>query len=105
MNRTIRISVLCSLMLALTGAVQAQNNYKMTFSSPSLADGKHYIGQHFRNTFIVKDSAEAKSGSVVFAGKRKLDTGVYTLLDDKKQKIFDFMVDDSRTFSTAFDEK
>ncbi len=105
MNRTIRISVLCSLLLTLTGAVQAQNNYKMTFSSPSLADGKHYIGQHFRNTFIVKDSAEAKSGSVVFAGKRKLDTGVYTLLDDKKQKIFDFMVDDSRTFSIAFDEK
>ena len=92
------------LMCAMTN-LNAQNSYKFTFKGATLSDGRYYVAQHFRDKFILVDSAAAQSGSVVFNGKKKLDTGVYTLLDSKQKKMFDFMVDDSRTFSIAFDEK
>lgn len=87
------------------GAVMAQNAYRFTFSSPSMADGRYYVGQHFRDEMLVVDSATAKGGTVVFAGKGKMERGVYVLMKDKKTKMFDFVVDDSRTFGIEFDEK
>ena len=101
------IFVILTLLL-LSGAntpLKAQNNFNIRFSSPALTDGKYYIGQHFRDTFIVTDSATAQKNAVAFIGKYRLATGVYTLLDSKKAKLFDFMVDDSRNFSIEFDEK
>ena len=97
-------SVLFANIIAAPSA-KAQNSYKIGFSSPALADGKYYIGQHFRDSFVVVDSATAQKNSISFAAKKKLDTGVYTLLDSKRAKIFDFMVDDSRNFSIEFDQE
>ena len=105
MSKKIFFSILCTLTLTSVSSLVAQNNYKIDFSSPSLSDGKYYIGQHFRDSFITIDSAQAQKNKITFAGKKKLDTGVYTLLDSKKAKLFDFMVDDSRSFSITFDDK
>ena len=105
MNKKVFFSILSLLMLASMPTAAAQNGYKLTFKSPSMADGKYFIGQHFRDEFRVVDSATATDGKVLFAGKKKLDSGVYVLLKDKKTKMFDFMVDDSRTFTVTFDEK
>ncbi|MBQ6956504.1 MAG: thioredoxin fold domain-containing protein [Bacteroidales bacterium] len=92
---------LATLIPILTSA----QNYKIEFSSPSIITQQYYLGQHFRDTFILYDSVFGKDMKVVFAGSNKLETGVYTLLDKEKKKIFDFMVDDSRKFSIAFDDK
>lgn len=102
-----RISIFALLCLTLTAfsTIQAQNSYKITFNSNSIPSGKYYIGQHFRDKFELVDSANAQNNSIIFSGKKKLDTGVYTLLDDKKKKLFDFMIDDSRTFTITFDDK
>ena len=70
-----------------------------------MADGKYFIGQHFRDEYKVLDSATAAKGSAVFSGKKKMDKGVYVLMKDHKTKMFDFMIDDSRTFTVTFDEK
>ncbi len=99
------IALLCCLIVAGITSLHAQTPYSISFTSPSIADAKYYIGQHFRDQFIVVDSAMAKNKALVFKGKRKIANGVYTLLDTSKKKIFDFMVDDSRTFTIAFDEK
>ena len=95
--------LIISFFLLLPALASAQN-YNIEFTSPSIEMQQYYIGQHFRDTFILIDSVQAQKGKVVFSGKKKLDTGVYTLLDKEKKKIFDFMVDDSRKFSIAFDE-
>ncbi|MCR4828047.1 MAG: DUF5106 domain-containing protein [Bacteroidales bacterium] len=92
-------------LVAFTLSATAQNSYKISFASSSLSDGKYYMGQHFRDTYLVIDSANATAGSVTFAQRAKLTNGVYTLLNDKKSKLFDFMVDDSRNFTITFDEK
>lgn len=93
------------IFTALLPIFVSAQNYKIDFSSPAIENQKYYIGQHFRDTFIIKDSANADKQKVTFAGKNKLETGVYTLLDKDKKKIFDFMVDDSRKFSISFDDK
>lgn len=89
----------------LCSMARGENGYKLTFRSATLTDSKYYIGQHFRDTFIIIDSAQAEKGAIVMSGKKGLTTGVYTLLDNKKAKMFDFMIDDSRQFTIDFDEK
>ena len=99
----ILVSTLSTLFAATT--LQAQGGYAINFKSPSMADGKYYIGQHFRDEFRVLDSATASQGSLNFAGKHKIDKGVYVLMMNRKTSMFDFMIDDSRTFTITFDEK
>lgn len=93
------------IILALFPSFVFPQGYRIEFSSPALETKQYYIGQHFRDTFIICDSASADKQKLTFAGKQSLKTGVYALLDDKKKLVFDFMVDDSRKFTIAFDDK
>lgn len=93
------------ILVVLIPTIASAQNYKIELSSPSVYGAKYYMGQHFRDTFIVLDSAIGDNQKIVFSGKHNLETGVYTLLDKDKKKMFDFMVDDSRKFSISFDEK
>ena len=102
-TRIIIATAIFSIFNIQYSITQAQG-YKLTFTSSSLADGKIYLGQHFRDEFKVLDSATAANGTLVFSGKKKIDTGIYVLLKDKKTQMFDFVIDDSRTFTIAFDE-
>lgn len=92
--------------LALLSQTEAQNGYKIAFKSSSLSDGTYYIGQHFRDKYVVRDSSTATNKSLLFNQKTaRMPKGVYTLLDSKQNKLFDFMVDDSRNFTISFDEQ
>lgn len=102
MKKTLSILLILSAMAMPS---QAQNGYRISFSSASMPDGRYYVGQHFRDTYVLTDSATALKGAIMFSGKKKLDKGVYVLLDSKKSKMFDFMVDDSQQFGITFDEK
>ncbi|MBP5547881.1 MAG: DUF5106 domain-containing protein [Bacteroidales bacterium] len=95
--------VMLACMMATTQTAKAQ--YRITFNSTSITDGTYYIGQHFRDKYIISDSTKANQNSITFNGKKKLERGVYVLLDSKKTKMFDFMVDDSQQFGITFDEK
>lgn len=95
-------SLLLASLLLLASTLQAQK-YRITFlprqSSPS---GTYYLAQHFRDKTLLRDSTSATPKGIVFSG-HNLPRGVYVLLDDKRKALFDFMVDDSRTFSISFD--
>ena len=103
-KQIIQCAALCITLLWLCNA-HAQGGYKISFEGGSTETGMRYMGQHFRDTFIITDSAMMDAGKVTFSGKAKLDKGLYTLLDNKKKKVFDFMIDDSRTFSVKYDER
>jgi len=102
---TFVVTILIALFFVAPNSVKAQNSYDITFKSGALTDAQYYIGQHFRDTFVIIDSAVAKNGTARFARTKKtLPRGVYTLIDPtKKKKMFDFMVDDSRNFTITFD--
>lgn len=101
-----KISLLLFALFAILSVSNAQEKYKITFNSPSLEAKQYYMGKHFRDSFIIVDSAVVKDNALVFSGLSKnLPKGVYCIMKDKKTKMFDFMVDDSRTFTISFDEK
>ena len=78
MNKKVFFSILSLLMLASLPTAAAQNGYKLTFKSPSMADGKYFIGQHFRDEFRVVDSATATDGKVLF------ENGEFLTIDIEK---------------------
>ncbi|MBQ2508492.1 MAG: DUF5106 domain-containing protein [Bacteroidales bacterium] len=97
--------LLLGVLLTLSVASMAQA-YKIGFSSPSInANDKYYLGQHFRDKYIIVDSAVAEAKTLTFQGKQKMNRGIYALLNAKKEQQFDFIVDDSQKFTISFDEK
>lgn len=111
MNYNIKLKIMKYKLLVVTllaffssGALSAQNSYKITFKSPALKAEKYYMAQHFRDKFILIDSAQANNATLLFNKKSRLPKGVYTLLDKTQKKMFDFMVDDSQVFTINFDE-
>ena len=101
--------IILALAAAFAMPATAQS-YRLTFLPQTPKGERYYLAQHFRDKFNLLDSVEiGKNGNTekqfVFSGSNNLDRGVYTLLDSQKKKLFDFMVDDSRKFSIAFDEK
>jgi len=95
--------VLVLLFATLSLNIFAQG-YKITFHPQTPKEGSYYIGQHFRDQFIIIDSSNMKDGNISFYGKKNLGTGVYVLLNSQKKKMFDFMIDGSSKFSITFDE-
>ena len=97
------ILLLAFSILALNAAAQG---YKLTFQPQQAAqEGVYFIGQHFRDQFIIMDSTHLKDGSITFVGKKKLTPGVYVLLNSDRKKMFDFMIDGSTKFTVSYDEK
>lgn len=95
--------ILTLLLVTLSLSMSAQG-YRLTFHPQAPKDGTYYMGQHFRDQFIIMDSSVLKDGNILFVGKKNLDRGVYVLLDSQKKKMFDFMIDGSSKFTIAFDE-
>ena len=68
----------CSLWAGCNAMAQ---NYEITLKTEKLQDSVLYIGQHYRDEFILKDSTTRRSdGSFVFKGKRSWERGVYAFV-------------------------
>ena len=102
------ISIIILLLTLFIPRVEAQK-YEMTFVIPKEGqpDSVLYIGLHFRDQFIVMDSAKVCRRTVKdvkdsyrFVGKGKWETGIYALMQkDAKKSIIDFTIDGSQRFT------
>ncbi len=101
-----KYTLLLALMLGMSGMADAQQ-YKITFKLDGATDTMLYIGRHFRDKFIIVDSARfRKDGSYCFQGKRIWNRGIYALVQqDREKAIGDFSIDDSRQFTITADAK
>ncbi len=85
----------------------APERYDITFSVNKDMGEKLYLGQHFRDDFIILDTAKRENGNVYhFVGNRVLERGIYSLITttkDKKKSLTDFAIDDSKKFSVQCD--
>ena len=103
-----RIAIIALLTWAFLPLANAQK-YEMTFVIPKEGqpDSILYIGQHYRDHFVVLDSAivrqrtsRGEKDSYTFAGKYKWETGIYALLTrEAKKSIIDFTIDGSQRFT------
>lgn len=96
-----KIFVSLSLIALLIPAVWGQK-YKMTFVVPKAGpkDTMMYIGQHYRDEFVILDSTRAAEGDTyVFSGRHKWEKGIYALIgQDRKKGLMDFTIDGSQVF-------
>ena len=73
----------------------AQSGYKISFDIKNYNDTISYLTFYqFDKTFIKDTCATIKNGKIVFKGKNKLDKGVYSLVNQNKNLMFDFIIDD-----------
>lgn len=97
-----RLFTFSLLLITLAFSASAQK-YKMVFEVPKESghDSILFLGQHYRDQFIILDSALADQGNrFTFSGKRQWSTGIYTLIDSQRKKsLFDFTIDGSVHFS------
>ena len=93
-------------------SLRAQN-YEITLKPAKQLDSMIYIGQHFRDDFILLDSTTRRSdGSYLFKGKRSWERGIYAFVRrdvNKKKKetklvgLTDFAIDGSQKFTITAD--
>ena len=99
------------LFLATLQPLYAQN-YEITLRTEKMQDSLLYIGQHYRDEFILMDSTRRRAdGSYQFKGKRAWQRGVYAFVrqevNKRKEKklvgLTDFVVDGSQKFTISAD--
>lgn len=105
-----KIIVTTMLALALMSLARAQK-YSMTFIVSKAESTKTdmdfhpmlYIGQHYRDGFTILDSAKVETGNegtYRFNGKKKWETGIYSLVSKHDNKgLIDFTIDGSQNFT------
>ena len=98
--------VTIAFALLLFTSARSQS-YSFTFRLEGVEDSVLYIGRHYRDQLQLVDSARRTGkGEYRFKGRRSWDRGLYALVNqNKKGKIGDFAIDDSRTFTLTADAK
>lgn len=91
-------------MLTLAATMASGQKYSITFKIAEAKDSVAYIGQHFRDQYIIRDTARLANGCYTFEGKRNWPRGIYALVDASRKKgIADFVIDGSQQFTVAMD--
>lgn len=96
--------ILLPILLSIVSLSAVAQGYRIAFQPQQPKDSVAFLGQHFRDQFIILDTARLDKGQFLFQGKRPLEPGVYVLLSHDQKKLFDFMIDGSQKFSIAYDE-
>ncbi|OYU84855.1 MAG: hypothetical protein CFE24_04300 [Flavobacterium sp. BFFFF2] len=75
------------------------NAYEIKIDLKNCKDTLVYLTYYQFDKTMLKDTCKnIKDGKIVFKGKTKLDTGVYSLISQKKSIYFDFFIDDQHQF-------
>ncbi len=90
------ITVLC-----LTGALKAQNGYRIQVNFKGCTDSNLFIARYFWDQVPLMDSCKRiKNGKVEFKGDMALDNGVYLLVNQNKNSFYcQFIVDKNQNFT------
>ena len=111
--KKIKILVAVAVFEFLFGGALSAQNYEITLKPEKFSDSMLYIGQHFRDEFVLMDSTVRRAdGSYCFKGKKNWDRGVYAFVKrevNKKKKenklvgLTDFVIDGSQKFTITAD--
>ena len=79
----------------LANIAYPQSGYEIIVNLNNSKDSIAYLTYYqFDKTYIKDTCLVAKKGRIVFKGKTKLDTGIYSIVSQQKTIYFDFFVDD-----------
>lgn len=81
--------------LALTA--QNKKNYKIEIKIKGIEDSVLYLANYYGDkTFLVDTATRKGKNNYLFEGKKWLDGGIYIVVGEKKNTIFEFLISDSR---------
>lgn len=112
LKKTLILLAFFNLQFSVFNSIRAQT-YEITLHTEKMQDSLLYIGQHYRDEFILMDStARRPDGSYLFKGKRAWQRGIYAFVRknvNKKKKetklvgLTDFAIDGSQKFTITAD--
>ena len=74
----------------------SQSGYEIKINLKNCKDSLVYLTYYQFDKTIIKDTCTAlKDGKIVFKGREKLDTGIYSLVSQQKMILFNFFIDDA----------
>jgi thiol-disulfide isomerase/thioredoxin len=96
------------LILLLSVIFLCSRSYSQGFSIQvkykQLPDAYLFLGYYYGDKKYLQDSALIKpDGTVVFAGDNPLVGGLYIIVDEKKQRFFDVLIDKEQNFELIID--
>jgi thiol-disulfide isomerase/thioredoxin len=86
------------LLLIISSCAFSQAGYKINFKIKGWKDTTVYLGSYYGESTVLMDTAQVKSSSFSFDGKKALPEGVYYLVL-AKNKLFDFVVGKNQFFT------
>lgn len=94
-----------ALLLTFTGlTLQSQDHYNISINIEGLPDTIVFLGSYYGENMTVDDTALISTpGEIHFSGNRKLNGGVYFLVNQEKLKLFEFVIDQSQDFELTTD--
>ncbi|MFN9109567.1 MAG: DUF4369 domain-containing protein, partial [Bacteroidota bacterium] len=93
-----------SVLLFLIFQSAHSQGYKITAQYTYQPDSYLYLGHYFGDKKFLQDSARIQlDGSVVIKGNKTLVPGLYILVDPKKEKFFDLVIDKEQEFKVTID--
>ena len=83
------------IFIFLANIAYPQSGYEIIVNLNNSKDSIAYLTYYqFDKTYIKDTCLVAKKGRIVFKGKTKLDTGIYSIVSQQKTIYFDFFVDE-----------
>jgi len=98
--------ILILIACLIFGVSLAKADYEFTFHITDLSEGTVYLGHHYANKQVVKDSVKIKNGKAVFKGDKDIEGGLYLFVFPGKKEYFEFVVSgDEDKFSITTSQK
>lgn len=86
------------------GSMAICQGFSITVSYKPVAKSYLYLGYYFGDKKYVQDSALIQpNGKAIFKGKEKLTGGLYIIVDEKKQRYFDLLIDKEQNLELLVD--
>ena len=90
--------------LILSTALLAQNGHQITIKIKGFKAPSMILTSYFGNKIRLVDTAKASQpGVFVFEGNKKLPGGIYMAVSPKKQKLFEFVINNNQHFTLETD--
>lgn len=92
-----RLFTLLLLFSFLALSAQNKKNYKIELKIKGIEDSVLYLANYYGDKTILVDTAVRKGkNNYLFEGKKRLDGGIYIVVGEKKNTVFEFLISDSQ---------
>ncbi|NOU45566.1 MAG: redoxin domain-containing protein [Bacteroidales bacterium] len=99
---TIKVIIIFFLVITST-LLKSQNEYAIKLNFSGKSDSILILANYFGDKFQIVDTAGYMDNVMMFTGNTRLKGGIYLVLNSKKEKLFECLIDKDQTFSILSD--